>query len=171
MRKNIEYISWMILALSLIGLMIFCIYPDEKMQSIRVYFSIFCVLIFFISILLHYCVHLFSYFSKLYHKKMEDILRITSMKCIRIGDRLRAKLVKPQELDLLSPTILKDSKYVELLKATLDNEMVYNIAITGTYGSGKSSIINTFQYLYPRYKCLNLSLASFAEEQEQRRME
>ena len=166
MRKNIEYISWMILALSLIGLMIFCIYPDEKMQSIRVYFSIFCVLIFFISILLHYCVHLFSYFSKLYHKKMEDILRITSMKCIRIGDRLRAKLVKPQELDLLSPTILKDSKYVELLKATLDNEMVYNIAITGTYGSGKSSIINTFQYLYPRYKCLNLSLASFAEEQE-----
>ena len=47
MRKNIEYISWMILALSLIGLMIFCIYPDEKMQSIRVYFSIFCVLIFF----------------------------------------------------------------------------------------------------------------------------
>ena len=166
MRKNIEYISWMILALSLIGLMIFCIYPNEKMQSIRVYFSIFCVLIFFISILLHYCVHLFSYFSKWYHKKVEYILRIISTKCISIGDRIEAKLVKPQELDLLSPTILKDSKYVELLKSALDNERVSNIAITGSYGSGKSSIINTFQYLYPEYKCLNLSLASFAEEQE-----
>ena len=56
------------------------------------------------------------------------------------------------------------SEYVSILKSAIDDEDVRNVAISGTYGSGKSSIIKTFERNYPKYKCLNLSLAAFAEE-------
>lgn len=80
--------------------------------------------------------------------------------------RLKALLTKHESLDLLSPQIVEKSEYVSILKATIDNKDVRNVAISGTYGSGKSSIIKTFEMLYPKYKCLNLSLAAFAEELE-----
>ncbi len=40
------------------------------------------------------------------------------------------------------------------------------IAITGAYGSGKSTIIKTFQHLHPEYEYLNISLASFKDNDE-----
>lgn len=69
-------------------------------------------------------------------------------------------------LDLLSPTDSADLHYVNMLKKAVEDVNVRNIAISGAYGSGKSSIIRTFQKLYPEYKSLNLSLANFAEEHE-----
>lgn len=81
-----------------------------------------------------------------------------------LSRRLKALQNNEIKIDLLSPRTLEDSVYVDILKYAVDNKNVKNIAISGTYGSGKSSIIKTFEQLYPTYKCLNLSLAAFAEE-------
>lgn len=80
--------------------------------------------------------------------------------------QLMTLLPKSKPLDLLAPQIIDKSEYVSILKSAIDNEDVRNVAISGTYGSGKSSIIKTFERNYPKYKCLNLSLAAFAEESQ-----
>lgn len=80
--------------------------------------------------------------------------------------QLMTLLPKSEPLDLLAPQIIDKSEYVSILKSAIDNEDVRNVAISGTYGSGKSSIIKTFERNYPKYKCLNLSLAAFAEESQ-----
>ncbi|MGV3598723.1 MAG: hypothetical protein ACO1PI_12725 [Bacteroidota bacterium] len=70
----------------------------------------------------------------------------------------------------LAPKILTDEKelvrvkpYLDALKSAIDDPGISNIAITGGYGSGKSTIIRTFQNQYPKpqYHYLNISLASF----------
>ncbi len=57
------------------------------------------------------------------------------------------------------------SNYFSALKFAIDSEQICNIALTGPFGSGKSSIIKTFEK-YNQYKFLNISLASFKEEAE-----
>ncbi|WP_428224525.1 hypothetical protein [Flavobacterium sp.] len=56
--------------------------------------------------------------------------------------------------------------YFSALKEALLNDNIKNIALTGTYGSGKSSIIKTFQKKYEEYNYLNISLASFKDNIE-----
>lgn len=53
-------------------------------------------------------------------------------------------------------------KYFEALKWAMDNNKeIHNIAITGPYGAGKSSIINSFFQKNKRIKKLSISMASF----------
>ncbi len=68
----------------------------------------------------------------------------------------------------LSPTINlnDDGTYSNAIKWALENENINNIALTGPYGSGKSSILKKFQNDYKSYKYLNISLASFNEKLE-----
>ena len=54
----------------------------------------------------------------------------------------------------------KEGVYAEALNYATKNERVFNIALTGPYGSGKSSIIKSFLRRYPR-PALNISLAAF----------
>lgn len=54
----------------------------------------------------------------------------------------------------------KEGVYAEALNFATNNERVFNIALTGPYGSGKSSIIKSFLKRYPR-PALNISLAAF----------
>lgn len=54
----------------------------------------------------------------------------------------------------------KEGVYAEALTYATNNERVFNIALTGPYGSGKSSIIKSFLKRYPR-PSLNISLAAF----------
>ncbi len=54
----------------------------------------------------------------------------------------------------------KEGVYAEALSFATNNERVFNIALTGPYGSGKSSIIKSFLKRYPR-PALNISLAAF----------
>lgn len=63
----------------------------------------------------------------------------------------------------LSPTKLadKDRNYSNILKWALENKSIKNLALSGPYGSGKSSVVQTFQKRYPEYHYLNISLASF----------
>mgnify|MGYP001140089825 CR=1 FL=1 len=86
-----------------------------------------------------------------------------------------------------------DGHYAKAIKIALDNNNVTNIALTGSYGSGKSSIINSFEKMFsvPQpsfkeklnkflrfssfnnkgdkksvYNFMNISLASFSEKKE-----
>ena len=70
----------------------------------------------------------------------------------------------------LAPKILTDEKDIEKIKPylnslskTINAKGITNIALTGGYGSGKSTIIKTFQNLNPQHEYLNISLASFNE--------
>lgn len=59
-----------------------------------------------------------------------------------------------------------DGQYSAALTYALTNDRIKNCAITGPYGSGKSSIIRTFETNNSQYKFLNISLASFDERTE-----
>ena len=51
--------------------------------------------------------------------------------------------------------------YCKLLKSALDEQKNYNIALTGGYGSGKSSVIETFLKKHKEFKPIRISLAAF----------
>lgn len=72
----------------------------------------------------------------------------------------------------LAPTSNADPKgiYSAALAFATANDKVYNIALTGPYGSGKSSIINTYLKRYEG-NYLRISLASFLPDSEDNRRE
>lgn len=71
---------------------------------------------------------------------------------------------KEYNQDLLTPTYIKKEdpsyKTVNFLAAQLNNKEARNIAITGPYGSGKSSVLRTLKKDYPNHHYLNISLAT-----------
>lgn len=70
-------------------------------------------------------------------------------------ESLAPKPVKPESISI----------YLEALKEGLDDFYVKNLAITGSYGSGKSSIISSFQKKHENdFSFLNISLAEFEWE-------
>lgn len=56
--------------------------------------------------------------------------------------------------------------YFDALDWALSNPNVCNIALTGSYGSGKSSIIRSYCRKHPGMKAVNISLANFADAYE-----
>lgn len=60
--------------------------------------------------------------------------------------------------------------YEKALEYALSQESVTNIAITGPYGSGKSSVIKSF-FKSKKYKTITLSLASFRDCSESKNFE
>lgn len=71
------------------------------------------------------------------------------------------------ELDLLTPLDKKDDprvkKYLKHLNNAILNRDVRNLALSGVFGSGKSTIIKSYKSKFPETKTLNISLASFNE--------
>lgn len=71
------------------------------------------------------------------------------------------------ELEILSPLDKKNDprikKYLKHLKNAIDNKDIKNLALSGVYGSGKSTIIKSFKSQYSDFEILNISLASFNE--------
>lgn len=57
----------------------------------------------------------------------------------------------------------KSKDYLSALRWAMENEDVLNIALTGAYGSGKSSILRAFKEKYEDYNYLPISLASFRD--------
>lgn len=51
--------------------------------------------------------------------------------------------------------------YLNLLREKVVDPDTMNVALTGRYGSGKSSLIRTFELQHPEFKFLNISLAAF----------
>lgn len=57
----------------------------------------------------------------------------------------------------------ENKTYCNLLNWAILNKDIKNLAITGPYGSGKSSLIRTFLKNYPQYKHLDISVLSLSE--------
>jgi len=68
-------------------------------------------------------------------------------------------LSKENDIKIIQP-------YLDELERSLKEKGITNIAVTGAYGSGKSTIIKTFQDIHQEYEYLNISLASFADNDE-----
>ena len=74
----------------------------------------------------------------------------------------KTKQINPYFFEDLTPyDDVKDTQYIEALRWAIKNRKIKNIALTGLLGSGKSSIIKTFQNKHKEFNYLNLSLASF----------
>ncbi|MCD8434799.1 hypothetical protein LNJ03_05775 [Tenacibaculum dicentrarchi] len=104
-------------------------------------------------------------------KKLLNLLLNTSKKLEKLHCKLSEKNILELDYSSLSPINNGDEKnhYSNALKWAIDNRKekdIKNIALTGTYGSGKSTIIKTFKNNYKGndLKFLNISLASFKDE-------
>lgn len=73
------------------------------------------------------------------------------------------------EFDHLAPVDeVDDPVTLKLIKQALDNKKVRNIALTGSYGGGKSSLLRTFEKENKKdYKYLHISLADFSLEKQE----
>jgi hypothetical protein len=113
--------------------------------------------------------------------KMEIILKIKDLyknlllniihslsNCYRKLNK-NSPLSNTQGLEDFTPIILadKDDKYSDIIKYAVENPNSKNVALTGPYGSGKSSILKTFESKFIEYKYLNISLATFDEKEHQ----
>lgn len=103
----------------------------------------------------------------LYKKMLLNIIHTLS-NCYRKLNK-NSHLSNPQGFEDFTPIILnnKDDKYSDIIKYAVENPNTKNVALTGPYGSGKSSILKTFEDKYPEYKYLNISLATFDEKEHQ----
>ncbi|WP_424003896.1 hypothetical protein [Maribacter sp. IgM3_T14_3] len=68
--------------------------------------------------------------------------------------------------------ILRIKPYLDRIKEAIDSNQLSNIALTGSYGSGKTTILKTFQNINKPgnkndYKFINISLASFKTKIEE----
>lgn len=62
----------------------------------------------------------------------------------------------------LTPNAKVDLKtYEQAIDFVFDNDDVNNIAISGAYGSGKSSIMETYKDTHTKNKYITISLAHF----------
>ncbi len=81
-----------------------------------------------------------------------------SLKHTLISSLAPKVLTKSEDIDKIQP-------YLDKLNETIDTNGISNIALTGGYGSGKSTVIKTFQELNSQYEYLNISLASFNKKE------
>lgn len=72
----------------------------------------------------------------------------------------------PRGFDDLTPVnhADQDNEYSNAILWGLNNDAIKNIAITGPYGSGKSSILKTFEKNNKKFNFLNISLGTFKSE-------
>lgn len=104
-------------------------------------------------------------------KKLLDFLLIASKTLEKLHFKFSEKEIEKLDYSSLSPIANgdKEGHYSKALHWALknrENDDIKNIALTGPYGSGKSTILKTFQKNYKgtELKFLNISLATFKEE-------
>lgn len=122
-----------------------------------------------ISYLIGICRHLImpsvnSWKEKI-HKAYRKYIRRIAVNCGRKVNRWKLEDTGENHISLLSPIddFKRHKEYIIRLKNAIDQPNVFNIALTGSYGAGKSSILKTFKAYYPEYHYVNVSLASFVE--------
>lgn len=97
-------------------------------------------------------------------KKMEPFVIVTKkwLEAIKLA---YSKSVESLEHKNLGPTKNAEEvgPYIESLEKVLLNDNIKNIAVTGSYGSGKSSVLLTFfdDIKYSFYNPVSISLAAF----------
>ena len=99
------------------------------------------------------------------HKAYRKYIRRIAVNCSRKVNRWKLEDTGENHISLLSPIddFKRHKEYIIRLKNAIDQPNVFNIALTGSYGAGKSSILKTFKAYYPEYHYVNVSLASFVE--------
>ena len=99
------------------------------------------------------------------HKAYRKYIRRIAANCGRKINRWKLEETDERQISLLSPIddFNRHKEYIIRLKYAIDQPNVFNIALTGSYGAGKSSILKTFKAYYPEYHYVNVSLASFVE--------
>jgi hypothetical protein len=94
-----------------------------------------------------------------------DFQKLLLKKLIIWKYRLEKKLdrIKIVKIENFTPKRLSDleDNHTALLYEVILDKTILNIALTGPYGSGKSSIIKTFEYKFGNLKTLNITLATF----------
>lgn len=86
---------------------------------------------------------------------------------IRTWQAHKANAKRGGAFEPLTPVLLEGKqadRYESELLHALEDEQVRNIAITGGYGAGKSSVIRTFFDRHPEYSNVFVSLATFSKE-------
>lgn len=84
--------------------------------------------------------------------------------CYKFYDRFVLNIDLPDTgYEDLAPekNIKNGDEYLNALFWAINNENIKNIALTGPYGSGKSSIIQSYLTKHPGTKAINISLATF----------
>lgn len=98
-------------------------------------------------------------------KKVVEIFLIFKAFVFAIIDVVKPSLVTDDTYISLAPVknADKDGTYCDALKYAINNNEIKNIAITGNYGSGKSSVIKTFfnKLENKKYNPIYVSLAAF----------
>lgn len=99
--------------------------------------------------------------------------------CLKVVLYVQRKLIKlylwlnkdepipnPLEFEDLAPSsdAEKNKAGMDALLWALRTPKIQNIAVSGPYGSGKSSLLKTFESQNPEYHYLNISLANFNED-------
>ena len=95
-----------------------------------------------------------SLFLRIVTNKLDE--RLNNKKFIQ--NSLSPKLLTDDALDRITP-------YIKRIVDGVENPDITNIALMGSYGSGKSTIIKNFELLYPNYKVLNLTLGSYSKQE------
>lgn len=79
-------------------------------------------------------------------------------------------------LEPLTPVVLNEEEkqmlsyenYVQALDEAFHNDKICNIALSGPYGAGKSTIMQTYESEQPDRRCIHISLAKFQGANESR---
>lgn len=105
--------------------------------------------------------------SKFYRYASNTFKRWAKRLDSKISPSIPGKYPNDFSFDDLTPidAVGNSATYNEALQWALSNTKIKNVAMTGPYGSGKSSILKTFEKEHPEYCYLNISLASFQEEE------
>lgn len=106
-----------------------------------------------------------NFWKEKIHKAYRKYIRRIAVNCSRKVNRWKLEDTGANHISLLSPIddFKRHKEYIIRLKNAIDQPNVFNIALTGSYGAGKSSILKTFKAYYPEYHYVNVSLASFVE--------
>ena len=78
-------------------------------------------------------------------------------------------LIKRFHFEKLSPVDTADiDVYEEAIEFAFENNDIRNVAISGAYGSGKSSLLATYKKKHPDKKFIHISLAHFRAEHKEK---
>lgn len=77
-------------------------------------------------------------------------------------------------LEPLTPIVLNEEEkqlrsyenYAQALDEAFQNEKICNVALSGPYGAGKSTIMQTYESEHPDKRCIHISLAKFESATE-----
>lgn len=78
-----------------------------------------------------------------------------------MGQEIKLEKLTPITLDEKQKERLGYANYEKVINDAMESEEVCNIALTGAYGAGKSTIMNTWLRDHSDLKCIHISLAKF----------